>query len=119
MLNFTKLRVLGIDTDEGLAYCADDAEFYGEMLEEYVSEVGKRLDDLPSHFSSHDWKAYGILAQSIKSSSRMIGAKALSELARELEMATREGAEDTILSGHDRFLTEYRDLAERIRECIR
>ena len=44
MLDMTKLAALGLDTGEGLAYCADDPEFYEEMLSDYVTEGEKRMD---------------------------------------------------------------------------
>ena len=118
MLNLKELLSIGIDTDEGMAYCADDPDFYSEMLAEYASEANGRLDDLQTSFTSHDWKRYGILAHSVKSTSRMIGAKDMSEHARVMEMAAKEGPEDTILSGHEQFIAAYRDLAKSIRGCI-
>lgn len=119
MLNLGGLQELGIDTVEGLAYCADDQEFYIDMLREYVSEAKDRIDRLCSSFSSRDWKNYGIQAHSIKSTSRMIGAKNMSELARAMEMAAKDGMEEAILSGHDRFVAGYCELSEHIAARIR
>ena len=39
MLNLQGLRALGLDVEEGMAYCADDEDFYEEMLDEYVREA--------------------------------------------------------------------------------
>lgn len=118
MPDFKRLQDLGIDTEEGLVYCADDPEFYIDMMREYASEAKDRADKLCASFSSRDWKNYGIQAHSIKSTSLMIGAKNISELARTMEMAAKEGMEETILSGHERFAAEYVELSEHIRESI-
>ena len=102
-----KLRELGIDTEEGLACCADDEEFYLEMIEEYAREGKERYETLKQCFARKDWKNYSIHAHSLKSTSRMIGAAALSELARELEFASREGDEEKVQSLHDEMMRSY------------
>ena len=46
MLNTDALTRLDIDAEEGLAYCADDPDFYEEMLLEYLNESAGRLAEL-------------------------------------------------------------------------
>jgi HPt (histidine-containing phosphotransfer) domain-containing protein len=48
----------------------------------------------------------------------MIGAKAVSELAREMELACRSRDAALVLAGHDRFLREYADLADGLRSVM-
>ena len=55
MPDFKRLQNLGIDTEEGLLYCADDPEFYIDMLREYASEAKDRADKLCASFSSRNW----------------------------------------------------------------
>ena len=118
MLNTDALTLLDIDAEEGLAYCADDPDFYEEMLLEYLNESAGRLAELEQFYAARNWDRYAICAHSVKSSSRMIGAKGPAEFARELEMAAKEGNETLLLSGHDRFLTEYRSLTEKLRGLL-
>lgn len=118
MLDTEALHRLGIDTDEGIAYCADDAEFYEDMLREYLQESNGRAADLQRFYASQDWSQYGLCAHSVKSTSKMIGAKAVSELAREMEFACRNGDPASVLAGHDRFLREYTDLADGLRSAM-
>ena len=105
-----QLKELGIDTEEGLACCADDEEFYLEMIEEYVREGKERYGNLEACFAQQDWKNYSIHAHSLKSTSRMIGAASLSELSRELEFASREGDEEKVRSLHDEMMRSYEAL---------
>ena len=42
MLDTEALHRIGIDTEEGIAYCADDPEFYEDMLREYLQESDGR-----------------------------------------------------------------------------
>ena len=112
------LHRIGIDTEEGIAYCADDAEFYEDMLREYLQESDGRAADLQRFYASQDWSQYGLCAHTVKSTSKMIGAKAVSELAREMELACRRRDAASVLAGHDRFLREYTDLADGLRSVM-
>ena len=118
MLDMNALNRIGIDTEEGIAYCADDPEFYEEMLCEYLNESDARSIELKKLFAERNWHRYGICAHSIKSTSRMIGAKAVSELAREMELAGKEGNETAIFSGHEKFMKECTDMTDNLRTVI-
>ena len=112
------LHRIGIDTEEGIAYCADDPEFYEDMLREYLQESDGRAADLQRFYASQDWSQYGLCAHTVKSTSKMIGAKAVSELAREMELACSSRDAALVLAGHDRFLREYTDLADGLRSVM-
>ncbi len=118
MLDTEALHRIGIDTEEGIAYCADDPEFYEDMLREYLQESDGRAADLQRFYASQDWSQYGLCAHTVKSTSKMIGAKAVSELAREMEFACRSRDAASVLAGHDRFLREYVDLADCLRTVM-
>ena len=118
MLDTEALHRIGIDTEEGIAYCADDPEFYEDMLREYLQESEGRAADLRRFYASQDWSQYGLCAHTVKSTSKMIGAKAVSELAREMELACRSRDAASVLTGHDRFLREYTDLADGLRSVM-
>ena len=112
----SQLQKLGIDPEEGLACCADDPEFYEEMLDEYTEEAAARLADLEECYQKENWSRYGILAHTVKSTSRMIGAREFSETAREIEMAAKEDAGDMIKARHEQFMTKYRALVKGIKD---
>lgn len=118
MADIQILRSGGIDINEGLACCADDAEFYEEMLAEYITESKTGEEELDRFYTQQDWVRYGIRAHSVKSTSRMIGATSFSEIAREMEFAAKEGRFDEIIARHDAFTGEYRRLADCIREAL-
>ena len=118
MLDTKALHRIGIDTEEGIAYCADDPEFYEDMLRAYLQESEGRAADLRRFYALQDWSQYGLCAHTVKSTSKMIGAKAVSELAREMELACRSRDAASVLTGHDRFLREYTDLADGLRTVM-
>ena len=118
MLNLDALRALGIDTGEGMACCADDAEFYEEMLGEFVNDSAARSGELAACFAGRDWERYRICIHAAKSTARMIGAEAISEQARKLEHAAAEKDEPALLSAHAGFLRDYADLTEQLRAAL-
>lgn len=115
MLDAERLREWGVDADLGLAYCAEDPEFYEEMLGEYAREGEQKAEELTRFFDARDWDAYRIRAHSVKSTSRMIGAAALSDMARAMEDAAKAGNEALLLSAHGPFMAQYTQLVSRLR----
>ena len=118
MLNRDALARLGIDVEEGIACCAGDPEFFDEMVVEYLDESAERLAELAHLYKSRDWPQYTRCAHSIKSTSMMIGARSLADLARTMESAGKEGDEAAILAKHDHFLGQYADLAANLRAVV-
>jgi len=118
MLDMNALEALGIDAAEGLAYCADDPEFYEEMLAEYVNESEGNLAGLQQYYDRQDWGNYRIIVHSLKNTSRMIGAADVSDRALLLETAAKEQDTAAILASHSSFLADYRDLTARLRGMI-
>jgi HPt (histidine-containing phosphotransfer) domain-containing protein len=118
MPDFEALQALGLHTDEGLACCADDPEFYEEMLAEYAAEAPARIATLREQFDAADWKNYGISAHSAKSTSRMIGALVLSERAKELEFAAKANDAETIRGTHEPFLRDCELLAGQLEKLL-
>lgn len=118
MNKMEKLRALGMNTEEGLACCADEEEFYLEMIEEFVREGEQRSKDLALRYAEQDWKNYVIPVHSLKSTSRMIGADALSEQARELEFFAREEKSGQISSLHGEMMKNYETLCATLKEIL-
>ena len=117
-MKIEQLKALGLDTEEGLACCADDEGFYEEMLREYIAESGDRASALAAHFAAGDWEAYRIAVHAAKSTSRMIGALELSLKARELEHAAAEKEEAFLRDHHEGFLRELRDFAAALAAAL-
>ena len=104
---FKMLQTEGIDTSKGLANCAGDEDFYISILLEYLNGADEKKTNLKSFLDSGDFKDYGILIHSIKSTSAMIGATEPYKLAQELEAAAANDDKGFVLSNHDTFLKEY------------
>ena len=103
----------GVDMRQGMAHCQNDEEFYRSILEQYASEAGQKAQTLREAFEAEDYKSYEIHVHALKSTSKLIGALALSETAKSMEETASAGKkipEDI----HERMLKDYLSIAEAI-----
>lgn len=103
-----------LDKETGLQYCCDSEEFYREMLQSYLKN--SRLDEIRTFFAEENWEDYRIAVHALKSTSLSIGAKALSEAAKGLEFAAKEGRIAEIKANHAAVMTDYEQLLFLLRE---
>ena len=87
----TELREAGINTTSGLQYSREDAEFYRQVVEKFAGDYEKNKEKLAEFYEHRDAENYRISVHSLKSTSKMIGADALSGQAKEAEDAAKNG----------------------------
>ena len=116
--DFVALRAAGIDPGVGMHYCQNDETFYRSLLAEYAREKAEKTESLGKSFREEDWHNYAIFVHALKSTSKMIGASALSEMAARLEAAANEGDAASIRSEHDVMMRDYEAVARAIRSVI-
>ena len=112
------LQQKGIHTEAAMDYCQNDRELYRMLLEEFVQGAPKKQCDLQRFYDKHDANNYAILIHALKSSSRMIGAEALSAIAAGLEKAADADDWDTLTAEHPEMLTEYDALLAELNAAI-
>ena len=112
------LKRNGVDVNIGIAFTGDDEDMYMSLLGEYAAEEVEKSANINECYRTKDWKNYGVYVHSLKSTSKMIGASALAEIAAESEAASN--VQDTLVidSNHDRMMEMYSVLADVIRENI-
>ena len=107
----------GIDRETALLYCGS-VEDFRELADVYC-ESGKAYTlDLDKAYASKDMKSYAILAHTIKSTSKTLGAKQLSDLAFAQEMAAKDENEGLVLSQHEEFSAEYERVLKLLRSYL-
>ncbi|MCR5575904.1 MAG: response regulator [Oscillospiraceae bacterium] len=104
---FDVLERGGIDTKSGLNYCMNDEGFYMSLLMQFESEYSEKRSRIENCFAENDLLNYKILVHGLKSTSKMIGCTELSENARQLETAAREGRTEYITSHHAGIMEMY------------
>ncbi len=82
-------RLGDLDTETGLKNCGSE-DGYLSVLKIYYDGLKKKADDIQTTYDTGDWENYTIQVHSLKSSSRVIGAAELGEMAAELEKAGNE-----------------------------
>ena len=86
-VSYPTLRDCRVDVEEGLRFCQDDLEFYDMLLKQFAEEAPEKTEGLRKAFEDNDYKDYEIRVHGLKSTSRMIGASHLSDLAKDEEDA--------------------------------
>ncbi len=97
-----------LDRDTAMMYCCNSEEFYHEMLLSYLDN--NRLDAIREFYSKEEWEDYRIAVHALKSTSLTIGATALSEAAKTLEFAAKEGRIEEIKQKHEATMEDYEKL---------
>lgn len=105
----------GLNTEEGIRYCAGDASFYLEMLGEFVSSHDEKAKALNESFEKEDWKNYQIYVHALKSNLRSIGAADISDLAKTLEYAAKDGDAALIKEKHGILMEKYDQLSSDLK----
>lgn len=111
-------EVVQINTKSALAYCKNDMNFYQELLHKFVVDADKKKSEIDHYFKREDYDNYRIVIHALKSTAKMIGADALSELAQELEAAVQNKDIGYVREHHEEMLLEYSRVVDRISETL-
>ena len=95
----------------------DDA-LYIEVLTEYASESAVRRRHIQEYYDKKAWDDYQVYVHSLKSSSKAVGMMTLSEMAADLESASKVENEKVIKEVHDRAMKLYDSAVCAIKDCI-
>ena len=93
----------------------DSKEFFFETLASFAET--DKSEELDKALAAGDLELYRITVHSVKSGARTIGADVLSEHARELEFAARDGDSEFVKTNHQSFADEYRTIIEQVRKA--
>ncbi|MCR4807149.1 MAG: response regulator [Lachnospiraceae bacterium] len=102
-----------ITVDEGIKNAGGISGFIHAigMFHDTVDDNAKILDD---SYAGDDIRLYTVKVHSIKTSARIIGATALSELAAKLEEAGNKLDKDFIDANNEKFLELFRGLKDKL-----
>ncbi len=109
-----RLSEAGLDTAQGLRYCGEEEEFYLSMLTQFAQETEKKQKSMQEFFEKKDLKNYEILVHSLKSTLKMLGSETMSERAKELEFAAKDGNYSLIAEKHEGLMKDCLSLAKAV-----
>jgi len=95
-----------LDIAQGIQNCGSE-EAYRTVLRAFQDDISGRVDALKKAYQTRDWNRYAVDVHAIKSSARIIGAQALSNLAQELELAAEKEEAARIEADHENLLAMY------------
>ncbi len=95
----------------------NDESFLLEVIETYVGE--DKREKLSKEYAAESWKNYQIYIHALKSTSLYIGAEELSEKAKALEGAAKDGDYAYIHGHHDEVMGEYKELLGELQQGLK
>lgn len=107
-----------LDMKAGLAIVGGDESVYHLILNVYYTEGLEKLDLIPKTYASGDLKRFAVETHAVKGSSANIGAKGMSEMFRQLEMAGKAGDCAVIDGKLEPALQAFRELLEKIKQYL-
>ena len=108
----------GINKADGMTYCADDEDFYKEILKEYATTSADRIKELEDAFAIMDLDTYAIKVHALKSVAKTVGDKQVFERAYALEMASKEKNAETVKEKHPELIMQYQKKADIINKVL-
>ncbi len=99
------------DEKTGIVFTGGDYNAYNEILRMYVNNAKEKNALIERLFRERDWKNYIIEVHALKSTSLSAGSKKLSELAKELELAGKNGNISIIEEKNETLLKMYSQVA--------
>lgn len=108
------MNIFGIDESIGLHNCSENEEIYCTVLKSVYDEGYTKIEAMKTAIQTKDYKTYGILVHGLKSVALSIGAIDLFHIAREQELAIKEGKIRDALNNNEDFIVKYEALLYEI-----
>ncbi|MCR5594910.1 MAG: DegV family EDD domain-containing protein [Lachnospiraceae bacterium] len=106
-----------VDYNEGIRHSGSE-DGYKTTLEIYAEGYTKAYRDIQKYYENKDWSSYAIKVHALKSSSRIIGADKLGELAQTLEDAGKSCDEEYIMEHNEELLNGYTLIYNEVQQVI-
>ncbi len=115
-------EIEGVDWEVALMHLADK-ELLLETVYDFYSTMNGEADFLQDCFEKLEedemLDSYRIKVHAMKSSAALIGIGELSEVAKTLEMAAKDGNRELLYQDTEKFLADWRGYKEKLSVCIR
>ena len=116
--NKMNIDIEGVDVHRGIALSGGTDKFYLETLSLYYKDGIEKIGEIEETINTRNLRMYTIYVHALKSASANIGATALSEEAKALEMAGDREDWNFINTHTPRLLTNLKSLLEEINDAL-
>lgn len=107
-----------VDVAAGIKHCDEDMTLYMEILHILYDSAPEQLSALKKLYMEQSYEEFTVHIHSLKGQLLNIGHANLAHIARELEMASREGKYDSIGSLMETFITDYDELLKQLEKAF-
>ena len=107
----------GIDINQSLELFGD-METYNETLEDFLSSVEGKLNDIKKYKEVSDMNNYAILVHSLKSDSKYLGFTKLAELSYNHEMESKANNVDYVYDNYESLMEEAKHIIKIVEEYL-
>ena len=108
----------GIDVKQGITYCGGTTDGYLEVVRTFVSSAPNQMDIMRKSLENGDIPRVALEAHSLKSAAGGIGALALSEKAKAMEMAGKDGDVGYVSEHLSSLLDDYRCIVDTVKSAL-
>ncbi len=103
----------GLDLNDALEYTGSPQHLL-KFVKSFYESLDHKSDVIEEALSIGDLDLYAIKVHALKSAARIMGAKSLASLAKDLEYAAKDGDTDTVNSQTDALLDLYRSFKDKL-----
>jgi signal transduction histidine kinase/CheY-like chemotaxis protein/HPt (histidine-containing phosphotransfer) domain-containing protein len=107
-----------IDVPSAVESAEGSKETFRFLLQSFHDNASKNKNDILTSYETEDYANYTIYVHALKSTSKMIGALVLSEKARLLELAGKEGKIDYIKDSHEEVMNLFDEVMDEISDYL-
>ncbi len=107
----------GVSIEDGITYCGN-AEALEKFIDTYCTSIDSKSKEIEEAYNNGDIELYTIKVHALKSTSRIIGASELADLAYRLEEAGKNGDRQLIDDNTERLLKLFRSYKEKLSAFI-
>ena len=109
------LRDNGIDMDNALELLGD-MEMYNDTLNDYLSEIDSKLEELKKYREENNMKEYSVLVHSMKSDAKYLGFMDFADIAYQHELKSKDNDSDFVNDNFDKLEEELNKVLKIARE---
>jgi len=116
-MGFTNTNIEGLDIQEGVIRFGGNEKLYAKIIKTFIDNIGPHLDRLKG-LTQEGLADYAIEVHGIKGSLYGISANKEGDMAKELEIASKDGDYDKVLLGNEAFINSVKTLTSNLQSLL-
>lgn len=110
------LELFEIDRQYGISLNGNLEDLYNKLLSIFYNSGEEKITEICKAYLEEDWTNYEIYVHALKSTAKSLGALTLSEDAKSLEFAVKDGNIDYVRKHHEKVIEHYHIV---LKECAK